>query len=743
MFGRLFTHQSKLIGAAQKYQHSNIQFANKFNSLSFNPYYNFCLRNIGISAHIDSGKTTFTERVLFYAGKINAIHDVKGTDGVGATMDFMDLEREKGITIQSAATHLKWNGTSINVIDTPGHVDFTIEVERALRVLDGGVLLLCGVAGVQPQTLTVFKQMVRYSVPRIIFINKLDRMGANPWAAIDSVRKRLNIHAAAVQIPIGIDSSLKGLVDIIKMKAIIFEGESGEILNVQDIPANLMELAKEKRHELIEVLAEIDPQIEEKYLAEEELTAEEIKAAIRRQTIALKFSPVFMGSAFKNKGVQLALDGVQDYLPKPEERKNVGFLQKDETQAEEKIDFIPDPKLPFVGYAFKLEESKFGQLTYVRVYQGKLKRGDNVYNTTVKKRMKISRMIKMHANQMEEINEAGPGEIFAIFGVECATGDTLCEGDMSYTARCSSMHVPPPVVNLSIKPKDNKSSAKFNKALKKFSREDPTFRVSIDKESEEIVISGMGELHLQIYAERMKREFDVEVVLGNPTVNYRETITQKAHFDYLHKKQSGGAGQFARVIGYVEPMINPEDPQDFSCQFVNKVIGTNVPNEYVTACEKSFYDVIDKGPQTGYPVVNLKFVLEDGQTHVVDSSSNAFMIATKYAFNKAFNDAGPVILEPFMNVEVTCAAAEYQSVMAAISKRRGLITNTESRGDIFILNADCPLSQMFGFATELRGLTSGQGEFSMEYKSHEPIDPSQAEEVKKQYQIRRKDKGQD
>lgn len=529
MFGRLLTTPAHF-GFFSK------QATSARRLLSFNPYFNFSLRNIGISAHIDSGKTTFTERVLFYAGRINSIHDVKGTDGVGATMDFMDLEREKGITIQSAATHLKWGDTNINVIDTPGHVDFTIEVERALRVLDGSILILCGVAGVQPQTLTVFKQMQRYSVPRLIFINKLDRMGANPWNAIDSVRKRLNIHAAAVQVPIGIDSSLKGIVDIIEMKAIIFEGEKGEIMNVQEIPQNMKELVDEKRHELIETLAEIDHQIEEKYLAEEPITPEEIKAAIRRQVLALKFSPVFMGSAYKNKGVQLALDGVRDYLPAPEERSNKGFLQKEENEEEEKIEFTPDPKLPFVGYAFKLEESKFGQLTYVRVYQGKLRRGDNVYNTTVKKRMKISRMIKMHANQMEEIIEAGPGEIFAIFGVDCATGDTLCEGDMTYPARCNSMFVPAPVVNLSIKPKDNKSSGKFNKALKKFSREDPTFRVNIDKESEEIVISGMGELHLQIYAERMRREFDVEVVLGNPTVNYRETITQKAHFEYLHKK---------------------------------------------------------------------------------------------------------------------------------------------------------------------------------------------------------------
>lgn len=524
-----------------------------FNRFSTNAVPVRLLRNIGISAHIDSGKTTFTERVLYYGGRINSIHEVKGSDNVGATMDFMELEREKGITIQSAATHVRWKDKHINIIDTPGHVDFTIEVERALRVLDAGILIVCGVGGVQPQTLTVDKQMKRYKIPRLIFINKLDRMGANPWTAIQEIRSKLGLNVAAVQIPIGLDMSLKGNIDLLTMKAYYFDGPKGETIREEPIPSNLQAEAEEKRHELIEILANNDPEIEDLYLHEKEITSEILENSIRKQTIELKFCPVFMGSAYKNKGVQLCLDGVLKFLPCPNEMKNLGY--KVSGNKEEEIVLETDPKKPFIGYAFKLEENKFGQLTYVRVYQGRLKRGEYVYNVGMKKRLKVSRMVRMHANQMEDITEIEAGDIFATFGLECSTGDTLTDGNLASNINCSTMFVPEPVMSLSIRPVKNENSNKMQKALAKFQREDPTFHVNVDKESEEIIISGMGELHLQIYAERIRREFEVDVRLGAPTVNYRETISQRQHFDYLHKKQSGGAGQYARVIGYIEPLV--------------------------------------------------------------------------------------------------------------------------------------------------------------------------------------------
>lgn len=692
-------------------------FTNRYTSFFFASYID-TLRNIGISAHIDSGKTTFTERVLFYGGKIHEIHEVKGSDNVGAKMDFMELEREKGITIQSAATHLKWKTNYINVIDTPGHVDFTIEVERALRVLDGAVLILCGASGVQPQTLTVDKQMKRYNVPRIIFINKLDRVGANPWSAIEGARKRLNLNCAAVQMNIGIDQNFKGVIDLIKMKANYFEGASGEIITEKDIPDNLKEQAEEKRQELIDILANIDHEIEELYLNEKPISEEQLKKAIRRQTLALKFCPVFMGSAYKNKGVQLALDGVVDYLPTPNERENYGYEVKDGQEQMVKLEI--NPKKPLVALAFKLDENKFGQITFVRVYQGRLKKGDYIYLNRQKKRVKVSRMVKMHANELEDISEAEAGEIFALFGVECSSGDTITEGDMKCETQLSSMHVPVPVLSLSVKPVRSDASLKFQKALAKFQREDPTFHVNMDKESEETIISGMGELHLQIYAERIRREFGVEVQLGEPTVNYRETIQKSASFDYLHKKQTGGAGQFAKVIGTLEPIPLPEDGE-YRNQFSNKIIGATIPNEYIPAIERAFYECCEKGPLTGYPVVNVHYTLTDGQTHVVDSSSMAFSLATKYSFRQAFNNANPAILEPIMEVEVTCPTECYSGVMAGLTKRKGTISYTEGRGDMFIMQASVPLSQMFGYATELRGLTSGQGNYSMEYKNHEAV----------------------
>jgi elongation factor G len=744
MFAFQRVAHNSFLKSSSSYQNltTNVLKNSKICSYSLKSYFASIdkLRNIGISAHIDSGKTTFTERVLFYGGRIKAIHEVKGSDNVGAKMDFMELEREKGITIQSAATHLTWKDHKINVIDTPGHVDFTIEVERALRVLDGAVLLICGASGVQPQTLTVDRQMKRYEIPRIIFINKLDRMGANPWSSIDSVRTRLSLHCAAVQYPIGMDMTFKGLIDLIKMRAFYFDGKSGEFIREEAIPEDLLEEAQEKRQELIEKLGEVDPEIEDLYLNDKPITEKLLKTAIRRRTLDKKFIPVFMGSAYKNKGVQLALDGVCDYLPNPKERVNVGYLL--EGGEEKKIELSIDNKKPFVGLAFKLEENKFGQLTYVRVYQGKMRRGDFLWINKQGKKAKIARMVRMHANEMEEIQDIEAGDIFAIFGVECASGETFTEGDGRTKVNLSSMFVPQPVMSLTIRAKRPEHQTKFHKALSRFTREDPTFHVTFDKESEDMIISGMGELHLQIYAERIRREFEIEVELGEPCVNYRETIGSNKSYDYLHKKQSGGAGQYARVIGHMEPIPMTEGG-DFRNQFVNEVKHQTIPSEYIPACEKSFNDCLEKGPLTGYPVVNVKYVLSDGAIHVVDSSTTAFAIATKYAFRQCFLTARPQILEPIMTVEITVPRDAYQGAMQGITKRGGLITGTETRGELFIINATVALSHMFGYSTDLRGISGGQGEFTMEYKCHEAVSGAEVPGLIEKFEKKRRQREAD
>lgn len=702
------------------------------------------LRNIGISAHIDSGKTTFTERVLFYTGRIDSIHEVKGTDKVGAKMDSMELERERGITIQSAATYCAWKDNHINIIDTPGHVDFTIEVERALRVLDGAVLLICGASGVQPQTLTVNKQMNRYDVPRLVFINKLDRAGANPDSAINQLITRLKLNAAAVQIPIGIESELKGIIDIIQMKAVYFEGPNGEEIVYDDkIPDRYIDKANEIRKILIEKVAEVDSELEELFITAEDINkdikVEDIKKAIRRCVINRTFVPVFMGSAIKNKGVQLCLDGVIDYLPNPVEKpqkafvhkslvvKNVGAIIKQENIVEEEdqekpeeIELTNDISKPFIGMAFKLQENKYGQLTFMRAYQGQLKRGDILTNMAINKKIKISRLVRMHSDEMEEIQDVQCGEIFAIFGIECASGDTFSADERKITLE--KMHVPESVMSLSIKPKKTEFIPKFLKAVARFQREDPTFRVYQNEETEEMIMSGMGELHLQVYAERIRREYEIDVDVGNPQVNYRESITQIGNFNYLHKKQSGGAGQFARVVGYVQPLIEDfSNTSDKSNMFEDKTGGQNIPHEYVVAVEKAFHECCKKGPLTGSPVIGMKYVLEDGQTHPVDSSGLAFSIATKYSVTQAFEDAEATLLEPVMNVEVSGPTESQNAMINSISKRKGNIFDMNTQGDISVINCEVTLSNMFGYATELRSLTQGVGEFSMEYKFHAPV----------------------
>lgn len=631
----------------------------------------------------------------------------------------MDLEREKGITIQSAATFCDWVKKNregqdekyhINLIDTPGHIDFTIEVERALRVLDGAVMILCAVSGVQSQTITVDRQMRRYNVPRISFVNKMDRMGANPFKAVDQINSKLKIPAAAVQVPIGAESEFEGVVDLVQMKTLYNVGESGEDIHETDeIPEKVKALVEEKRKVLIETLADVDDEIAELFLDEKEPTRDQVKAAIRRATISLKFTPVFIGSALANKSVQPMLDGVVDYLPNPSEVQNLALDQK---RNEASVKLVPYNSLPFVGLAFKLEESNFGQLTYIRVYQGTLRKSANVFNARNNKKVKIPRIVRMHSNEMEEVQEIGAGEICAVFGVDCASGDTFTDGQLGYTM--SSMFVPEPVISLSIKPKNNKDAANFSKAMARFQREDPTFRVTYDAESEQTLISGMGELHLDIYIERMRREYRVDCETGPPQVAYRETIGRHVDFDHLLKKQSGGPGEYARVVGWMEPAEKLEENS-----FEEQIVGGSISEKFLFACEKGFNIACDRGPLIGHKVLGTKMVINDGATHMTDSSEMSFKNATQQAFRKAFMESGPAIMEPLMKTVVT-APAEFQGdVISLLNKRNATINDSEVGVDEFTVYADCSLNGMFGFSTHLRAATQGKGEYTMEFSHYE------------------------
>ncbi|OIW28062.1 translation elongation factor G [Coniochaeta ligniaria NRRL 30616] len=692
------------------------------------------VRNIGIAAHIDSGKTTVTERVLFYTGRVKAIHEVRGRDGVGAKMDSMELERERGITIQSAATFCDWvkkeptgetNTYHINLIDTPGHIDFTIEVERAMRVLDGAVMVLCAVSGVQSQTITVDRQMKRYNVPRISFVNKMDRMGANPWKAVEQINSKLKIPAAAIQVPIGSEKEFEGVVDLIDLKCIRNDGQRGVHLRVtNEIPEDLKELVQQKRQELIEKLADVDDEMAELFLEEITPTPEQIKAAIRRATIALKFSPVMMGSALADKAVQPMLDAVCDFLPNP---SNVPNLALDRSQGEAPVHLIPYNALPFVGLAFKLEENPYGQLTYIRVYQGSLKKGTFLFNTRTNKKVRIPRIVRMHSNEMEDVAEIGAGEICAVFGVECASGDTFTDGNLPYTM--SSMFVPDAVMSLSIKPKRSSDADAFSKAMNRFQREDPTFRLHVDEESEETIISGMGELHLEIYVERLRREYKVDCETGQPRVAYRETVTRHADYDFLLKRQTGGPGDFARVMGYIEP--NEGKPEEN--EFEEQVVGGMIPDKYLGACGKGFEEACRKGPLLGHKVIGVRMIVNDGQTHVTDSSDYAFNLATQMAFRKAFEDAGGQVLEPLMKTTIT-APNEFQGNILMLMNKRGTIVDTEIGADDFTLVADCSLNAMFGFSSHIRAATQGKGEFSMEFSHYAPAPVQLQKELVAKYQ---------
>jgi elongation factor G len=688
------------------------------------------VRNIGISAHIDSGKTTLTERILFYTGKIHAIHEVRGKDGVGAKMDSMDLEREKGITIQSAATFCEWkarNGqeVQINIIDTPGHVDFTIEVERALRVLDGAILVLCSVSGVQSQSITVDRQMKRYRVPRLAFINKCDRAGANPDRVTQQLRDKLGHNALPMQLAIGLENNFQGVVDVISQRAFYFDGPNGEDIREEDVPAALKAEAEKRRHDLVAAMADLDEKIGDKFLMEEPITNDELAAAVRKATIELKFTPVFMGSAFKNKAVQLLLDGVVAFLPNPTQVVNEAHDQK---KNEEKIQLESDPKKPFVGLAFKLEDGRYGQLTYMRIYQGSVKKGDTIVNCVNGRKVKVPRLVRMHSNEMIDIEDARAGDICAMFGVECASGDTFTDGTVQYTM--TSMHIPAAVIDLAVAPKDKGSSANFSKALNRFTKEDPTFRVKRDEESAQTIISGMGELHLEIYIERMKREYNCEVVAGKPQVAYRETISQKSEYMYTHKKQTGGSGQYAKIGGYIEPL--PSDAVEVF-EFVDEVVGGSVPREFIPAVEKGFKEAIIKGPLIGFPVVGVRAILNDGGSHAVDSSEMAFKIAAIAAFKEAMAGAKPIIMEPIMKVEVSVPEEFQGAIIGQLNQRRGVIQSTETAEGYMTAVAEIPLNMMFGYSTDIRSATQGKGEFTMEFAKYLPVPRAEQEALIAEY----------
>jgi elongation factor G len=679
------------------------------------------VRNIGISAHIDSGKTTLTERILFYTHRIHAMHDVKGKDGVGATMDSMDLEKERGITIASAATFCEWRNHEINIIDTPGHVDFTIEVERSLRVLDGAILVLCAVGGVQSQSITVDQQMRRYKVPCIAFINKCDRSGANPSRVIDQLKEKLGHNAVAMQIPVGLEAGFSGVVDLVGMQVIYFEGENGEIVRSEEIPPELMPTALEKREELIDAASIFSDELTEAILEERDVSEQLILEGVRRGVLARQLTPVYLGSAYKNKGVQPLLDAVTHLLPCPLDIENQA-LDMENDQAP--VQLVNDPDKPLIALAFKIEDGPYGQLTYVRVYQGALSKGATMVNVRSGKKVKVGRVIRMHADQMEDIEGIPAGYIGALFGIDCASGDTFVSPGLNWTM--TSMYIPEPVISLAIFPTDNQAQINMSKALGRFTKEDPTFKTRVNDETGDTIISGMGELHLEVYLERMRREYGADVTTSIPRVAYRETITRRAEFNYIHKKQTGGAGQFGRVAGYMEPCVEKE------FEFESKVVGGAIPTQFISACEKGFKECLVKGPKMAFPVSGIKVVINDGASHAVDSSDMAFQAAARGAFREGYAKAKPVIHEPIMKVVVETPTKFQGAVMGSLNQRRAMILGAQDEGLFSAIEAQAPLAEMFGYSTVLRSLTQGKAQFTMEFLTYKQVPKAIAEELIKQ-----------
>ncbi len=677
------------------------------------------VRNIGISAHIDSGKTTLTERILFYTDKIHKINEVRGKDGVGAVMDSMELERERGITIASAATYCEWNTHNINIIDTPGHVDFTVEVERSLRVLDGVVLVLCSVSGVQSQSITVDQQMKRYKVPCIAFVNKCDRSGANPAKVSRQLRDKLGHNSILMQLPIGLEDKHEGVVDLVAMKAYYFEGDNGENIVTKDIPAEMMDEAQTAREEMIDAVSLFSDDLTDAILEEKIITEELIMTAVRNGTITRQMTPVFLGSAYKNKAVQPLLNAVISYLPSPLDIENEAL---DMDNNGESVILESSFDKPTVALAFKLEDGQYGQLTYIRVYQGCINKGDTLVNSRDGRKFRVGRLIRMHSSQTEDVEAIPAGHIGAMFGVDCASGDTFVSPTINYSL--IAMHIMEPVISLSIVPKDNKAQINMSKALNRFTKEDPTFKTYVDHETGDTIIQGMGELHLEVYVERMKREYGAEVDTGKPRVAYRETITKKAVFNYTHKKQTGGAGQYGRVAGFMEP-------NDEEFEFVNKITGGRIPTQYIPACKQGFEGCMAKGPKLEFPVTGIKITIDDGAFHAVDSSEMAFKSAARGAFLEAYAKAKPVIKEPIMKVVIETPNEFQGSCMGLINQRRGIIQGSQEEGVMSVVESQVPLSDMFGFSTVLRSATQGKAQFTMEFSTYKQVPQSIAEEIAK------------
>ncbi len=689
------------------------------------------VRNIGIMAHIDAGKTTTTERILFYTG-IN--YKIGDTHEGSATMDWMEQEQERGITITSAATTCWWKGHQINIIDTPGHVDFTVEVERSLRVLDGAVAVFDGVAGVEPQSMTVWRQANKYSVPRMCFVNKLDRTGADFFRCVDMIVERLNSTPLVLQIPIGAEQDFLGVVDLVEMRALTWRGETtiGEDYEVEEIPAELADQAAEWREKLIETLAEADDAIMEKYLEGEELTATEVHDAIRRATLADKINPVLTGTAFKNKGVQPLLDAITRYLPSPLDIEAIeGHKVNDE---ETVIARKPSDDEPFAGLAFKIAaDPHLGKLTYVRVYSGKLEAGSTVLNSVKGRKERIGKVYQMHANKREEIASVGAGQIVAVMGLkDTTTGETLC--DQSAPVVLESMTFPAPVIEVAIEPKTKSDQEKLGTAIQRLSDEDPTFTVKTDEETGQTIIAGMGELHLEVLVDRMKREFKVEANVGAPQVAYRETIRKPVEkYDYTHKKQTGGSGQFAKVIISLEPYAPNQDEleegESATYKFDNAVTGGRVPKEYIPSVDAGIQDAMQYGTLAGFPLVNIKATLLDGQYHEVDSSEMAFKIAGSMALKEAVQKAKPVLLEPMMAVEVITPEEYMGEVIGDINSRRGQVNSMEDRTGVKAVKALVPLSEMFGYVGDLRSKTQGRANYTMIFDSYAEVPSSVAQEI--------------
>jgi elongation factor G len=679
------------------------------------------LRNIGISAHIDSGKTTLSERILFYTGRIHKMEEVHG-GGDGATMDHMELEKERGITITSAATTVRWNDYTINLIDTPGHVDFTVEVERSLRVLDGAVLVLCAVGGVQAQSLTVDRQMKRYHVPRLAFINKMDRTGADPFKVLKQLKEKLGATAILTQLPIGSGEQFEGIIDLVTMRECYFDGTKGEKIRTEPIAPQRLPDAQKYRQEMLESFAMFDDELMELLLSEQPVSEELIhrvaRICVQQQDVTL----VYMGTAFRNKGVQLLLDAICRYLPAPSDRE---VRAKQYDAPDQPYPLEPDPTKPLVAMAFKIVEDPYGQLTFTRIYQGTVKKGEQYVNQRTGRKERISRIVRMHADKREEIDSAGAGDIVAIMGIDCASGDTYAAEAKMCTLE--NMFVPEPVIKVAISPRERSGSDKLGKALQRFRKEDPTFQVFTDPETNEVIMAGMGELHLEIYVERIRREYKIECDVGAPRVSYRETPTVKVDFDYKHKKQTGGSGQYAHIVGSLEPL--PEDSPD-PFVFEESIVSGRIPKQYIPAVEKGFRAIIDKGTLAEYPVTGLKAHLTDGSYHDVDSSELAFQIAAKDCFRQFMPKTKPVLLEPIMSVEIESPEAYQGGIVGDLTSRRGLIVATDAQmGGTMKISAEVPLSETFGYATDLRSMTQGQGTFAMELKGYRRVPANIQEEV--------------